>query len=74
MGAVIIYDDVGIQKLIFYVSHALKDAEISYLNISKLALGLLTATRNLILYFLGRTIEVITDQPLKKVLYKPEVL
>ncbi|KAL8156578.1 hypothetical protein AgCh_001613 [Apium graveolens] len=57
VGAVLIKDDVGIQKPVFYVSHTLKGVETRYPNIEKLALGLIIAARKLRHYFQGRTIE-----------------
>lgn len=72
VGAVLVKDDAGIQRPVFYVSHALRDAETRYPNIENLALGLITASKKLRHYFQGRTIEVVTDQPLKRVLHKPE--
>lgn len=54
------------QHTVFYVSHMLKDAKTRYSNAEKFAYSLVMVARKLRQYFQGRTIQVITDQPLKK--------
>lgn len=51
----------------------LKDAETRYPNLQKFALALVVASRKLRHYFQGRQIRVITDQPLRKILHKPDL-
>ena len=60
------------QHPVFYVSHMLRDAETRYPNAEKFAYGLVMASRKLRHYFQGRTIQVVNDQPLKKILSRPE--
>lgn len=72
LGAVLVKEHEGNQHSVFYVSHILKDAETRYPNAEKFAYGLVMAARKLRHYFQGRTIEVVTDQPLKKILQRPE--
>ena len=60
------------QKLIYFVSRALQGAEINYPNLEKVALALVHAARRLRRYFQAHTICVITDQPIRQVLLKPE--
>lgn len=73
VGAALVRDKGGIQFPVYYVSHVLRDAETRYLNLKKFAYALIIASRKLRHYFQGRLIVVYTDQPLKKILHKPEV-
>lgn len=50
----------------------LKDAEIRYPDVKKFAYGLVMATQKLRYYFQGRTVQIVTDQPLKKILTRTE--
>ena len=61
------------QKPIYYVSRAYRGAESRYTELEKLALALVSAARRLRHYFQSHTIMVVTDQPLKRVLGKPDV-
>ena len=55
------------------MSQTLKDAETPYPNIEETALALVMANQKLRHYFQGREIRVITNQPLRKILHKPEL-
>ncbi|CAL8992512.1 unnamed protein product [Prunus brigantina] len=57
---------------IFYVSKALQNAEIRYPPLEQLALALVVSARRLRPYFQGHEIMVLTNQPLRQVLQKPE--
>ncbi|XP_074374075.1 uncharacterized protein LOC141714455 [Apium graveolens] len=72
LGAVLVKNYEGNQHPVFYVSHVLKDAETRYPNAEKFAYGLVMTSRKLRHYFQGRTIQVVTSQPLKKILTRPE--
>ena len=72
LGAVLVKEHQGNQHPVFYISHMLKDAETRYPNAEKFAYGLVIASRKLRHYFQGRTVQVVTDQPLKKILTRPE--
>ncbi|XP_074374091.1 uncharacterized protein LOC141714471 [Apium graveolens] len=72
LGAVLVKNYEGNQHPVFYVSHVLKDAETRYPNAEKFAYGLVMASRKLRHYFQGRTVQVVTSQPLKKILTRPE--
>ncbi|XP_074336247.1 uncharacterized protein LOC141673401 [Apium graveolens] len=72
LGAVLVKNYEGNQHLVFYVSHVLKDAETRYPNAEKFAYGLVMASRKLRYYFQGWMIQVVTSQPLKKILTRPE--
>ncbi|KAI5324930.1 hypothetical protein L3X38_034003 [Prunus dulcis] len=51
---------------------ALQDAEVRYPDIEKLAFALVVSARRLRPYFQAHTIHVLTNQPLRQVLQKPE--
>ncbi|XP_024171606.1 uncharacterized protein LOC112177557 [Rosa chinensis] len=57
---------------VYYTGKGFNDAESRYSDIEKFALALLTAVRRLRQYFQAHTIHVLTKQPLKQVLQKPE--
>ncbi|KAJ7982769.1 Retrovirus-related Pol polyprotein from transposon 17.6 [Quillaja saponaria] len=59
------------QQPVYYTSRVLQGAEIRYPHIEKIALALVTSARKLRPYFQAHTVEVRTDQPLKKTLHKP---
>lgn len=60
------------EEAIYYVSKRFADAESRYLEIKKLALALVTLARKLKPYFQAHTIMVMTNQPLKQMLWKHE--
>ncbi|CAL8175329.1 unnamed protein product [Prunus armeniaca] len=57
---------------VHYVSKAFQDAEVRYSDIEKLAFALVVSARRLRPYFQAYTIHVLTNQPLRQVLQKPE--
>ncbi|KAI5339814.1 hypothetical protein L3X38_019086 [Prunus dulcis] len=57
---------------VHYVSKALQDAEVRYPDVEKLAFALVVSARRLRPYFQAHTIHVLTNQPLRQVLQKPE--
>ena len=73
VGAVLIKEEKGLQKPVYYVSQVLKDTETRYSNAEKFALALIIASIKLRHYFQGREIRVVTDQPLRKILQKPDL-
>ncbi|PKA55873.1 hypothetical protein AXF42_Ash018780 [Apostasia shenzhenica] len=64
ISAVLVNDDKGIHRPIFYISYILLDTETRYPMLEKLPLALLVAARKLRSYFQSHTIQVVTDQPL----------
>ncbi|XP_077215641.1 uncharacterized protein LOC143850263 [Tasmannia lanceolata] len=54
------------------MSKTLHGAEVRYLNIEKFALAVVSATRKLRPYFQAHPIVLLTDQPLRRILQKPE--
>ncbi|XP_021602300.1 uncharacterized protein LOC110607485 [Manihot esculenta] len=73
VSAVLVRVEGGEQKPVFYVSKVLKDAEVRYLNIEKIAYALLLAVRKFRVYLESHQGVVMTDQPLKKILHRPEI-
>ena len=60
------------QLLVYYVSQAFPEAESNYPRIEKIVFALIVASRKLRQYFQANPILVITDQPTKKSMNKPE--
>ncbi|KAK3036213.1 hypothetical protein RJ639_030369 [Escallonia herrerae] len=72
VSTVLIREEDGVQKPIYYISKVLQDVETRYPKIDKIALALIISARRLRPYFQSHTIIVLTDQPLRKVLLSPE--
>ncbi|KAK3042746.1 hypothetical protein RJ639_000804 [Escallonia herrerae] len=72
VSTVLIREEDGVQKPIYYASKVLQDVETRYPKIYKIALALIISARRLQPYFQSHTIVVLTDQPLRKVLLSPE--
>ena len=73
VSSVLIRNNEGVQKLVYCVSKAYRGAEIRYLGLKKLTLALISTARHLQNYFLSHIIILVTDQPLNRVLGKPDV-
>ena len=58
---------------VFYVSKSLTDAETRYSHLERAALALRTASRKLRPYFQAHPVVVLTDQPLRGTIYKPDL-
>ncbi|CAL8132253.1 unnamed protein product [Prunus armeniaca] len=72
VSSVLIRPHEGAEHPVHYVSKGLQDAEIRYPDIEKLAFALVVSARRLRPYFQAHTIHVLTNQPLRQVLQKPE--
>ena len=68
VNLVLIRDDNGLQKPVYYVSKSLHKAEVRYLPLEKAILVVVHATRKLPHYFQAYTVVVLTQLPLKSVL------
>lgn len=64
VSGVLVQEDRGDQKPVFYISKSLVDAKTRYPAMEKLALEVVTATRKLRPYFQSHTIIIMTTQPL----------
>ena len=65
---VLIRVDSGIQRLVYYVSKSLNEAEVHYLPQEKAILAVVHATRKLPHYFQAHIVVVLTQLPLKLIL------
>ncbi|CAL2277496.1 unnamed protein product [Prunus armeniaca] len=70
--SVLIRPEESAEHPVHYVSKVLQDAVVRYPNIEKLAFALVVSARRLRPYFQAHTIHVLTNQPLRQVLQKPE--
>ncbi|XP_077249086.1 uncharacterized protein LOC143888514 [Tasmannia lanceolata] len=73
LATVLVQEEHNQQKAVYYVSKVLHDAEIRYQRVEKLAYALVMAARKLRPYFQACTIKVLTDQPLRQVLHRPDI-
>ena len=65
---VLIREDSGVQRLVYYVSKSLHEAEVRYLSLEKAILAVVHATRKLPHYFQVHTVVILTQLPLKSIL------
>nr|GFA98432.1 reverse transcriptase domain-containing protein [Tanacetum cinerariifolium] len=72
ISAVLLTDRNFVQTPVYFVSKALKKTEVNYSAMEKLVLALVFAAKRLRRYFQAHPIVVITDQPIKQVISKPD--
>ncbi|GJU13381.1 reverse transcriptase domain-containing protein [Tanacetum coccineum] len=72
ISAVLLTDRNSVQTPVYFVSKALKETEINYSAMEKLILALVFAAKRLRRYFQAHPVAVITDQPIKQVISKPD--
>ena len=72
VSAALVREDDKKQLLVYYTSQAFQGAEAKYARIEKIAFALIVASCKLLPYFQANSILVITDQPIKKSMNKPE--
>ena len=65
---VLIRLDSGIQRLVYYVSKSLNEAEVRYLPLEKAILAVVHATRKLPRYFQAHIVLMLIKLPLKSIL------
>ena len=65
---VLIREDSGVQRPVYYVSKSLHEAEVRYLSLEKAILAVVHATRKLLHYFQAHTMVILTQLPLKSIL------
>ena len=68
VSLVLIREDNGMQRPVYYVSKSLQEAKTRYLPFEKAILAVVQATRKLPHYFQAHTVVVLTQLPLKAVL------
>ena len=72
VNATLIREENRVQLPVYYVSQAFQGAEARYPPIEKITFAMLVASRKLHPYFQANPIIVMTDQPIKKAMNKPE--
>ena len=72
VSSALIREQDGVQLPVYYMSRAFRGAEFRYPRMEKLAFALVHSARRLRPYFQAHSIVVLTDQPLRKILYRPE--
>ncbi|GLU17503.1 hypothetical protein SLE2022_338670 [Rubroshorea leprosula] len=72
LSSVLVREEAKQQKPIYYISSVLHGAELRYPIAEKAALAVVTSARKLRPYFQSHPIIVLTDQPLRQILQKPE--
>ena len=69
---VLIRVDSGIQRPVYYVSKLFHEAEVRYLPLEKAILAVVHVTRKLPHYFQAHTVVVLTQFPLKSILWNAD--
>ncbi|GKU99754.1 hypothetical protein SLEP1_g12552 [Rubroshorea leprosula] len=72
ISSVLVREETKQQKPIYYISSVLHGAELRYPIAEKAALAIITSAIKLRLYFQSHPIIILTDQPLRQILQKPE--
>ena len=72
VSLVLIWVDSGIQRPVYYVSKSLHEAEVRYLPLEKAILVVVHATRKLPHYFQAHTVVVLTQLPLRSILWSAD--
>ena len=72
VSAALIREENKIQLPVYYISQAFQGAEARYPRIENITFVLIVASRKLRPYFHANPIIVMTDQPIKKAMNKPE--
>ncbi|GKV46151.1 hypothetical protein SLEP1_g53159 [Rubroshorea leprosula] len=72
ISSVLVREETKQQKPIYYISSVLHGAELRYPIAEKAALAVVTSAKKLRPYFQSHPIIVLTDQPLRQILQKPE--
>ena len=72
MSLVLVRVDSGVQRPVYYVSKSLHESEVHYLPLEKAILAVVHATRKLPHYFQSQTVAVLTQLPLKSLLWSAD--
>ena len=72
MSTALIREENRIQRSMYYISQAFQGIKARYPRIEKITFALIVAFRKLRPYFQANQIIVMTDQPIKKAMNKPE--
>ncbi|GAA0171138.1 hypothetical protein LIER_25243 [Lithospermum erythrorhizon] len=71
VSSVLLQEERGVQKPIYFVSHVLHGSKENYPLIDKFVLAFVTSARKLKAYVEAHPIKVMTDQPIKQVVSSP---
>ena len=74
VSLVLIRVDDGVQRLIYYVSKSLHEAEVRYLPLEKAILVVVHATQKLSHYFQAHTVVILTQLPLRPLFQKADYI
>jgi ribonuclease HI len=74
VSAALVKEKSQVQNPIYFVSKALQGSELNYQRLKKVAYSLLLASRRLRPYFQCYPITVRTNQPIRQVLHKPDLV
>ena len=72
VSAALIREENKVQLPVYYVSQTFQGAEARYPRIEKITFALIMALRKIRSYFQANPIIVMTNQPIKKAMNKPE--
>ncbi|GKA48441.1 reverse transcriptase domain-containing protein [Tanacetum coccineum] len=72
VSAVLMTERGTVQTPVYFVSRALQGPELNYAPMEKLVLALVFAAKRLRRYFQAHPIVVITDQPIKQIISRPD--
>ncbi|XP_071727255.1 uncharacterized protein [Rutidosis leptorrhynchoides] len=73
VSSVLVAERGDAQMPIYFVSKVLSGSELNYLPIEQLVYVLVVTSLRLRMYFQAHPITVLTDQPIRQLLYKPEI-
>ncbi|GMH19497.1 hypothetical protein Nepgr_021338 [Nepenthes gracilis] len=73
LSSVLVCQDSDTQRSIYYMSKTLTGLETQYPHAKKLALALIFSARKPRSYFQAHHVIILTDQPLKSILQKPDI-
>nr|GEV48472.1 reverse transcriptase domain-containing protein [Tanacetum cinerariifolium] len=74
ISAVLMTESRATHTPIYFISRALQGLELNYTLMEKLVLSLVFAAKRLQRYFQAHPIMVITDQPIKQIMSRPDVI
>nr|GEW29145.1 reverse transcriptase domain-containing protein [Tanacetum cinerariifolium] len=74
ISAVLMTERGANQTPIYFISRALQGPELNYTPMEKLVLSLVFAAKRLQRYFQAHPITVITDQPIKQIMSRPDMV
>ena len=70
ISLVLVRNEDRVQRLVYYVSKSLQEAEARYLPLEKVVLAIVHAAKKLPHYFQAHTVLVLTQLPLQTFLWK----